>query len=78
MPVWLRGAPEDGVCVHCSEHIAGPTLCGVCSVAAGAAGVGVAGATYVGDLTAWVVGGDVDAAGATLPMLDVSGLTASR
>ena len=50
----------------------------VCSVAAGTAGVGVAGATAVGDLTAWVAGADVDAASATSPMLDVPGLTASR
>ena len=53
------------------------TLCGVCSVAAGAAGVGVAGAAAVGSLTAWEAGAVVDAAGATSPMLDVSGLTAS-
>ena len=50
---------------------------GVCSVASGAAGVGVMGATVVAGLTAWVAGADVDAAGATSPMLDVSGLTAS-
>ena len=51
---------------------------GVCSVAAGAAGVSVAGATAVGGLTIWVAGANADAAGATLPMLNVSGLTASR
>ena len=67
----------DGICVHCGEHTAGRALHGVCSVAAGAAGVGVVGATAVGSLTAWVAGADVDEAGATLPMLDVSGLTAS-
>ena len=50
----------------------------ICSVAADAAGIGVVGATAVGSLTAWVAGADVDAAGATSPMLDVSGLTASR
>ena len=49
----------------------------VCSVAAGAAGVGVVGVRAVGSLTSWVAGADVDAAGATPPMLDVSGLTAS-
>ena len=68
----------DGICVHCGEHTAGIALHGVCSVATGAAGVGVVDATAVGNLTAWVAGADVDAAGATLPMLDVSGLTASR
>ena len=46
-------------------------------MATGEAGVGVAGATAVGSLTARMAGGDTDAAGATLPMLDVSGLTAS-
>ena len=51
---------------------------GVCSVAAGAAGVGVMGATAVGSLATWVAEADVDAAGATSAMLDVSGLTASR
>ena len=50
---------------------------GVNSVAAGAAGVGAVGATDVGNLTARVAGADVDAAGVTLPMLDVTGLTAS-
>ena len=57
---------------------AGRALHGVCSVAAGAASVDVVGATAVGSLSAWVVGADMDAAaGATSPMLDVSGLTAS-
>ena len=51
---------------------------GVCSVAADAAGVGVVGATAVDGLTAWMTGADVDSAGATLPMLDVSGLAAFR
>ena len=44
----------------------------------GVAGVSVAGETAVGCLTAWVAGADVDVVGATLSMLDVSGLTASR
>ena len=66
----------DGVCFCCHEHTAGIALHGVCSVAGGAAGIGVVGATTFGGLTAWVVGADVDAAGGTLPMLDVSGLTA--
>ena len=70
MPVQLRGTPVDGVCVHCGECTAGRALCGVCCVAAG---VGVVGATAVGGLTTWVAGADVDAAGATSPMLDVSG-----
>ena len=78
VPVWLGGAPVDGICVHHGEHTAGIALHGVGSVAAGAAGVGVVGATVVGSLTAWVAGADVDAASATLPMLDVSGLTASQ
>ena len=77
MPVWLEGAPVDGICVCCGNHTAGRALCGICSVAAGAAGVGVAGATAVGSLTTWVAGADVDAAATTLPLLDVSGLTAS-
>ena len=77
MPVWLRGALLDGICVHCGECTAGRALHGVCSVAAGAAGIGVVGATAVGGLTAWVVGADLDVAGATSPMLDVFGLTAS-
>ena len=34
-------------------------------------------ATALGSPTAWVAGADVDATGATSPMLDVSGLTAS-
>ena len=77
MPVWLRVASGDGICFHCGEHTAGRALQGVCSVPAGAAGVSVVGATAVGGLTAWVAGADVDAVGAILPMLDVSGLTAS-
>ena len=77
MPVWLRGAPADGTCVNCGECTVGGALHGVCSVAAGAAGVGIVGVTAVDGLTAWVAGADVDAAGATVPMLDVSGLTAS-
>ena len=68
----------DGISVHCGECTAGRALCGACSVAAGAAGVGVVGTTAAGSLTAWVAGTDADAAGATLTMLDVSGLTASR
>ena len=67
----------DGICVCCGKHTAGRALHGVCSVAAGAAGVGVVGATAVGGLTAWVAGADVDAAGAISPMLDVSRSTAS-
>ena len=77
MPVWLRGASVDGMCVCCGEHTAGRALHGVCSVAAGAAGVGVVGATEFGSINAWVAGADVDAAVTTLPMLDVSGLTAA-
>ena len=53
------------------------TMHGVCSVDAGVAGVGVAGATTVDSLTTWMAGAGIDAAGAILPMLDVSGLTAS-
>ena len=45
MSVWLRGALVDGICVHCGEHTAGRALHKVCIVAAGAAGVGVVGAT---------------------------------
>ena len=67
----------DGICVHCGKHTAGGALHLVCCVAAGAPGVGVAGATDVDGLTAWVEGAYVDAAGAISPMLDVSGLTAS-
>ena len=78
MPVWLREAPVDGICVHCGEHTAGEDLHGVCNVAAGAAGVGVVGGTAIASLTAWMAGADADAAGATLPMLDVSHLTVSR
>ena len=78
MPVLLREAPVDGICVCCGEHTAGRALHGVCSVAAGAAGVGVVGATAVGGLTAWVARADADAAGTISLMLDVSGLTASR
>ena len=77
MLVWLRGTPVDGICVHCGKHTTDRALHGVCTVAVGAAGVGVAGVTSLSNLTAWVAGADVDAAGATLPMLDVSGLTAS-
>ena len=68
----------NGICVCCGEHTAGGAFHGVCSVAAGAAGVGVVGAIFVGNLTAWVAGADVDEAGATLPTLYVSCLTASR
>ena len=67
----------DGICVHPAEHTPGEALHGDCSVAAGAAGVGAVGATAVGSLTAWMAAADVDAASTTLPMLDVSGLTAS-
>ena len=70
--------PVNGICVCHGEHTAGGALHGVCSVGAGVAGVGVVGVTAVDSLTAWVAGADVDAAGATLPMLDLSGLTASR
>ena len=77
VPVWHRGLPVDGICVSCGEHIAHAALHGVCSVAAGVAGVGIVSATAVGGLTAWVAGTDVDVVGATLPMLDVSGLTTS-
>ena len=75
MPVLLRGAPVDGVCVHCGECTAGRAMHDICIVAAG---VGIVGATAVGSLTGWVAGADVDVADAALPMLDVSGLTASR
>ena len=75
--VLLRQVPVDGICVHCGEHTACGALHGVCSVAVGAAAVDVVGTTAVGSLTVRVAGADVDAAGATLPMLDVSGLTAS-
>ena len=75
--MWLRGAPVDGVCVCCGKHTTGRALHGVCSGAAGAAGVGVAGATAVGGVSAWVAGAHVDATGATSPMLDVSGSKAS-
>ena len=77
MPVWLREAPVDGICVHCGECTTGRALHGVCSVAAGATSAGVMGATAVGSLTTWAAGADTDAAGTTSPMLDVSGLTAS-
>ena len=77
MLVWLGGDPVDSFFVCGGEHTAGGALCGDCSVAAGAADVGVVGATVVGGLIAWVAGADVDTAGATLPMFDVSGLTAS-
>ena len=75
--IWFGGAPVDGICVPRGEHTAGRALHGVCSVSARAAGVGVAGAIAIGSLTAWVAGADIDAEGATSPMLDVSGLTAS-
>ena len=58
--------------------MAGRALHEVFSVAAGATSVIVVGATAVGSLTAWVAGADADAAGATSPMLDVSGFTVSR
>ena len=58
-----------------SECTVGRALHGVCSVAAG---VGVVGETAVDSLTARVAGPDAEAAGATSPMFDVSGLTASR
>ena len=67
----------DGICVCCGECTVGGALCGVCSVAVNAAGIDVVGAAAVDSLTAWVAGADVDAAGATLPMLDISGVTAS-
>ena len=67
----------NGVCVNCDKCTAGRALHGVCSVAAGAAGIGVGGATAIGDLTACVAGADMDAVGATLAMLYVFGLTAS-
>ena len=67
----------DGISVCCGECTTGRALHGVSSVGAGVAGVGIAGATAVGNLTAWVAGADVDADGTTSPMLDVSGLTAS-
>ena len=69
-------APVDGICVHCATHTADRTLHGFCSIDSGAADVVVLGATAVGSFTSWV-GADVDAAGATSPMMDVSGLTAS-
>ena len=72
--MWLGGAPVDGICVCHSERTAGRALHGICSVAAGDTGVGVFGATAVGSLTTWVAVADVDAAGATSPMSDVSGL----
>ena len=56
MPVWLGGAPVDGICVYCGKHTVGRTSHGVCSVAAGAAGVGVVGATSIGSLTPRVAG----------------------
>ena len=48
------GAPVDGICVCHGEHTAGRSLCGVCSVAAGASGVDVLGATADSSLTTWV------------------------
>ena len=77
MLFWLRGALVDGICVGHGEHTASRALHGVCNLAADAAGVGVLGATAVGSLNAWVTGAVVDAAGVKLPMLYVSGLTAS-
>ena len=69
----------DAICLHCCECTAGGALHGVCSVAAGAGGVGVVVTTAVCSLTTWVVGTDVDAAAAcaTSPTFDVSGLAAS-
>ena len=67
----------DGSCVCHGKHTAGGALHGVCSVAAGAADVGAVGITAVGSFTAWVTGTDVDAASATLPMLDVSSMASS-
>ena len=67
----------DGICVHCGKHTTGRALHGVSSIAVGAAGIGVVGTTAVGNLTTWMAGADVDATGATSPMLDVSGMTAS-
>ena len=63
MPVWFIGAPADGISFHCGEHTEGRALHGVCSVAAGAAVVGVGGATAVISLATWVAGADVDASG---------------
>ena len=68
-PCW---APVDGICVQCGKHTAGYSLHRVCGVAAGVAGVGVAGAT-AGILTALVAGPGPDVAGATSPIADVSG-----
>ena len=77
MPVWLEEAAVDSICVCCGECTAFGALCGVCSIAVGAAGVGIAGATAVGSLVVWVARADADAAGAASPMLDVPSLTAS-
>ena len=52
VPFWLGHAPVDGICIHHGEHTAGRALHGVCSVVAGAAGVGVVGATAFGSLIA--------------------------
>ena len=73
MLVWLRGAPVDAIFICCGECTASGALHGVCSVAAGVAGVGVVGAAAVGGLTAWVAGADVHVGVAASPMLDVSG-----
>ena len=61
MLVWLKGAPVDGICVHCGEHTPGTALHGVYSVDAGTASVGVVVTTAVGSLTARVAEADVDA-----------------
>ena len=68
---WMASVVHCGKCTKCGAFH------GICDVATSAASVGVVGATAVGSHTAWVAGTDVDAAGATSPMLDVSGLTAS-
>ena len=73
MSFWFGEAPVDGICVCCGEVTAGGALHGVCGLGAGAAGVGGVGVTAVGSLAAWVEGADVDTAGVTLPVLDVSG-----
>ena len=62
----------DGVCVHCGQYTAARALHGVCSIAVGAAGVGIAGAIAVESLAVWVAGADADAAGATSPLSHVS------
>ena len=75
MPIWLGETSLDGICVHSGECTVGGALYGVYIVATGAAGV--VGATAVNGLATWVAGADADATGATSPLLDVSGLTAS-